>query len=96
VSLRTLILEIALPDYYLEDWDETLSFYEGDEETLDIIQNESGLCSGRVNLSILLGDKGGTFVERVKGQIVAARVVPREPDHELSDDERLDDLEERP
>jgi hypothetical protein len=90
---RTLILEIALPDYYLEDWDETVEFYPGDADTLEMIENESGLCSPRVNLTLLLGGKDGTWAERISGQIVGARVVPRENEHELSDDSRLDDYE---
>lgn len=92
---RPLILEIALPDYYLDDWDEIMGFYAEDGEDVDapeVLSNESGLCSSRVNLSLLLGDKGGTYVEHVKGQIVNARVVPRKVEHELSDDDRLDTL----
>jgi hypothetical protein len=92
-SDRTLILEIALPDFYLGDWDEILSFYEGGEETLAMIENESGLCSLRVKISLLIGGKDGTFVERVDGQILAAKVVTREPAHELAADDRLDDIE---
>lgn len=60
------------------------------EQALD----DSGLTTRRINLSILLGSMDGNFLERVKGQLVGARIVPRASEHELSDDTRLDDAEE--
>jgi hypothetical protein len=104
---RTLILEIALPDFNAEDLDpdspEIREFYgTGDgqgamtsEDVLGMVENESGLTTPRVNLALLVGSKDGNFLERVKGQIIGARIVPREPSHELADDDRLDDAEER-
>lgn len=90
---RTLIFELALPDYYLDDWDEILEFYDGDVDTYDAISNESGLSSSDVKLGLLLGGKDGTWVEYVKARIIAAKVVPREAAHELIGDERLDTLD---
>jgi len=108
---RTLILEIALPDFYCEDYrldgpdpymNQALAEaveYEPDGATPEWLGwqalDDSGLTTHRVNLSILLGSKDGNFLERVKGQLVGQRIVERTPEHELSDDDRLDFYEER-
>lgn len=108
---RTLILEIALPDFYCEDYrldgsdpymNEALAEaleIDGAEPTPEWFGwralDDSGLTTHRINLTILLGSKDGNFLERVKGQLVGHRIVPRTPEHELSDDDRLDDYEER-
>lgn len=108
---RTLIVEIALPDFNCEDYRldgpdpymnqaliEALEI-EGAEPTPEWFGwqalDDSGLTTSRINLSILLGSKDGNFLERVKGQLVGQRIVERTPEHELSDDDRLDDYEER-
>jgi hypothetical protein len=105
---RTLILEIALPDFYCEDYrldgndpymNEALTeALNGDEPTPEWFGwqalQDSGLTTHRVNLAILLGSKDGNFLERVKGQLVGQRIVARTPEHELSDDTRLDEYEE--
>ncbi len=57
--------------------------------------DDSGLTTDRINLAILVGGKDGNFLERVKGQLVGERIVERKPEHELSDDDRLDYYEER-
>lgn len=109
VQKQTLILEIALPDFYCEDYrvdgeDEIMNqtlreACESDsptpEQLGDVALEDSGLTTDRINLSILLGSKDGNFLERVKGQLVGSRIVPRTSDHELSDDTRLDEYEER-
>ena len=110
---RTLILEVALPDFNCDDYrvdaaapDEIMAEVlremaevEGVEITPEWLAEhaleDSGLTTPRINLAILLGSKDGNFLERVKGQLVGARIVPRTPDHELADDDRLDDAEER-
>lgn len=103
---RTLILEIAVPGFYAEDYtpdDEAVAMFldleDGEQATpeqlADTALEDSGLTTPRVNLSLLLGSKDGNFLERVKGQLVGARIVPREADHELADDDRLDDQEAR-
>jgi hypothetical protein len=105
VNARTLIFEIALPDFYAEDLDpndEILCEMYGeddapltDEQMFDAISNESGLITGgHVRVLLLTGDKGGNELQRMDGWIVAAKVVPRAADHEREKDERLDDYEE--
>lgn len=89
---RTLIFEVALPDYYLDDWDEVMTFYDGDASTLEMVSNESGLCDARVKLVLLVGGKDSTFAEWVNGVIVAARVVARKPEHDPPRDSRLDEI----
>jgi hypothetical protein len=105
---RTLILEIAVPDFHCEDYrlDGTDPYFnqaltemlDGEEATPErlgwLALHDSGLTTSRVNLSILLGSKDGNFLERIKGQLVGQRIVEREDRHELSDDTRLDDYEE--
>ena len=106
---RTLILEIAVPDFNCEDYrldgpdrfmNEALAEaaeHDPDGATPEWLGwqalEDSGLTTSRVNLSILLGGKDGNFLERVKGQLVGQRIVERTPEHELSDDERLDEAE---
>ena len=103
---RTLILEIAVPDFNCEDYtsdDEAVAMWldleDGQQATPEQLAEaaleDSGLTTPRINLAILLGSKEGNFLERVRGQLVGARIVPRTPDHELADDDRLDDAEER-
>lgn len=112
-SSRTLILEIALPDFNCDDYrvDEDAPDEFMVEALRDMAEAEdaeitpewlgwqalddSGLTTSRVNLAILLGSKDGNFLERVKGQLVGQRIVERVPEHELSDDDRLDYYEER-
>lgn len=99
---RTLILEIALPGFYAEGYAPSepimQEWCESDDPTpqqlADAALEDSGLTTPRVNLSLLLGSKDGNFLEHVKGQIVGARIVERTPEHELSDDDRLDHYEE--
>lgn len=104
MSVRTLIVEIALPDFMCDDYDfddpemgEILrDWCDGNlspEGLAEAALEDAGLTSPRINLSILTGSKDGNFVERVKGQYVGARIVPRDPSHELSDDTRLDEME---
>lgn len=102
---KTLVLEVALPDFNAEDYDlddEIMGpvlreFCETDEPTPEqlgeLVLDESGLCSPRVKLSILLGDKGGTGIEHVTGQIVGARLIPRIGEHEATEDERVEAYE---
>ncbi len=108
---RTLILEIAVPDFYCEDFRLDGSDPHMNAALADILEldgaeptpewfgeqalEDCGLTTPRVNLSILLGSKDGNFLERIKGQLVGQRIVERVPEHELSDDTRLDDYEER-
>jgi len=112
-SSRTLILEIALPDFHCEDYrvdaeapDEFMAEALREAAEIDGVEvtpewlgwqalDDSGLTTGRVNLTILLGSKDGNFLERVKGQIIGQRIVERKAEHEISDDERLDEYEER-
>lgn len=102
---RTLILEIALPDFMCDEYDfddpemgEILrEFCEGNlnpEGLAEAALEDAGLTSPRINLAILTGSKDGNFVERVKGQFLGARIVTREPSHELSDDTRLDEMDD--
>lgn len=108
---RTLILEIALPDFHCEDYrldgadpymNEALAeaaSFDPDGATPEWLGwqalDDAGLTTHRINLSILVGGKDGNFLERVKGQLVGQRIVERKPEHELSDDDRLDFYEER-
>lgn len=102
---KTLIFEIALPDFYAEDIDpndELLREMYGNElgepldaeRLFDAVSEESGLITGgHVRVLLLTGDKGGNDLHRMDGFIVGARVVPRTADHEREKDERLDDYE---
>lgn len=102
---RTLIYEIALPDFYAEDLDPTdqvlIEMYgttEGqqqltDEEMFDAITESSGMITGgHVRVMILTGETGN-LLQVVDGFLVGGRVVPRVPDHEREKDDRLDDAE---
>lgn len=101
---KTLILEIALPDFWAEDFDgEDMRAFYGDEDgspltpeqMMDALSEEAGMITGgHVRVITLTGSKGGNELQRMEGWIVGARVVPREPDHERTKDERLDDHEE--
>lgn len=102
---KTLIIEIALPDFNAEEYDvldEMMGpilheHFNGDtptsEQLGELVLEESGLCSPRVKLAVLLGDKGGTDIEHVTGQIVGARLVPRVAGHEATEDERVEEYE---
>jgi hypothetical protein len=105
---RTLILEIALPDYYAEDYrldrDETMaevlrefcdSEHPTPEQLGEVCMEDSGeTAGGFVRLSILTGSKDGNELQRVDGFIVSAKIVLREPDHDRERDERLIEYEE--
>lgn len=103
---RTLIYEIALPDFYAEDLDpadevliEMYGTTEGqqqltDEEMFDAITESSGMITGgHVRVMILTGSEAGNLLQVVDGFLVGGRVVPRVPDHEREKDDRLDDAE---
>lgn len=108
---RTLILEIALPEFNCEDYRLDGPDPHMNEALADMLEvtdsgptpevfgwmalDDAGLTTSRVNLSILLGSKDGNFLERVKGQLVGQRIVERTPEHELSNDDRLDYYEEQ-
>lgn len=99
---KTLVLEIALPDFHAEDLDpdsESLREFYGDEDGLpltpeqflDAFLNESAIITGgHVRVLVLTGDKGGEGLHRMDGWIVGAKVVPRTAEHEGEKDERLD------
>ena len=102
---KTLIFEIALPDYYAEDIDPEDEIYREmygadgapltPDELLDAISEECGMITGgHVRVLILTGSKGGNELQRMDGWIVGAKVVPRVADHERGKDERLDDYEQ--
>ena len=103
---KTLIFEIALPDFYAEDIDPEDEIYremyaaDGEspltpDELADAISEESGMITGgHVRVVILTGSKGGEDLQRMDGFIVGAKVVPRLPDHEREKDDRLDWAEE--
>ena len=111
VLTRTLILEIAVPDFNCEDYrldgpDRYMNEALSEAAELDPdgatpewfgwqALNDSGLTTSRINLAILLGSKDGNFLERVKGQLIGQRIVPRTAEPELSDDDRLDYYEGR-
>lgn len=102
---KTLIFEIALPDFYAEDLDpnsESLREFYGEEgapltaeQMYDAVSNESGMISGRhVRVVLLTGGKGGDELQRLDGWIVGVTIVDRTVEHEGEKDERLDDYEE--
>jgi len=89
---KTLVLEIALPGFNAEDLGDVIqSEYDGD--SLAMLGENAGVCSSRVNLSLLYGDKDGTEVMRIKGTLRSCSIDDRDVSHELSDDHRLDELE---
>lgn len=101
---KTLIFEIALPDFYAEDIDPDDEIYREmygtdgapltPEQLLDAVSEESGIISGgHVRVLIPTGSKGGNELQRMDGFIVGVKIVDREPDHEREKDERLDDME---
>ena len=100
---KTLILEIALPDFWAEDFDgEDMRDFYGDgapltpEQMLDALSEEAGfITGGHVRVLILTGSKGGNELQRMDGWIIGASVVARAPDHERAKDDRLDYYEER-
>lgn len=102
---KTLILEIALPDVWAEDFDgEDMRQFYGDEDgspltreqLLEAVDNEMGMITGgHVRVVILTGSKGGDELQRMDGWIVGASVEPRASDHEGEKDERLDYYEEQ-
>jgi len=89
---NTLVLTVALPGFNAEDL-VGVSEMEYDGDSLTMLSENAGVCSSRVNLSLLYGDKDGTEVMRIKGTLLSCGVVERRAEHELSDDPRLDEFE---
>ena len=86
---KTLLLTIALPDFYAEDLDEEAEMYDGD--LMNALYDVAGFISmtGRfVNLS---GDKEGNDLHSSRAVVIGASVVDRKPEHDEPEDERLTD-----
>lgn len=89
---RTLLLTIALPDYYAEDIDQAMAdeFYGGDLS--DTALEEMSLITTTARLLVAHGDKEGNTLIELRAVIVKADVVDRTPEHDQPEDERLADL----
>lgn len=88
---KTLLLTVALPDFYAEDLTRETAdeFYGGD--MLDMGHEEMGLLSGTLRVFLMTGDKGGNDLHDARGVLVGLDVVDRVEAHDEPEDERLTD-----
>ena len=93
---KTLVLSIALPDFYAEDLgEEADGFYDGD--VMAALFEETGMLSLTARFFNLTGSKEGNELQDSRAVIVGAAVVERKPDHDEPEDERLmEELGRRP
>ena len=84
---QTLLLTLAIPDFYADDLAEAANFYDGD--LTEAFYNEAGLISSTARLSIMSGDKGGNDLHSMRAVLVSASVADRIPAHDEPEDERL-------
>lgn len=86
---KTLLLTIALPDFYAEDITqaEADELYEGD--LTDLVYEAMSLITHTVRVTVATGSKSGNDFHSVRGVIQRAEVVDRENGHDQPEDERL-------
>jgi hypothetical protein len=89
---RTLLVTIALPDFYAEDLTKEASdeFYGGDWN--GFVYDAMSLISPTVRLLVATGDKGGNDLWDVRGVIVGSEVDGRADRYEEPEDERLTEM----
>ena len=85
---KTLLLTIALPDFWAEDIPEDAAeFWDGD--MMESVYSSAGLISDTARLFIMHGDECGNDLHAMRAVLVAADVVDRVPEHDAEEDERL-------
>ena len=85
---KTLLLTIALPDFWAEDIPEDAAeMWDGD--MMESVYSAAGLISDTARLLIMHGDECGNELHSMRAVIVAADVVDRTPAHNQPEDERL-------
>lgn len=85
---KTLLLTIALPDFWAEDIPEDAAEY-WDGNMMESVYSAAGLVSDTARLFIMHGDECGNDLHAMRAVIVSADVVDRTPDHDSEEDERL-------
>jgi hypothetical protein len=96
VSSKTLVLTVALPDFYAEDLSDKKAGEYGFDNLWEMLAEDSGLLSNVVNVLYLQGDRESTGCYETRGVILAAAVVNYEASHnELYDDRMTGYLESR-
>lgn len=89
---RTLVLTIALPDYYAEDITqaEADEWYEGDLAELAL--ESMHLITPTVRILLATGDKGGNDLHEVRGVVLSVTARDREQGDDDPEDERLSEM----
>ncbi|MEN6426071.1 MAG: hypothetical protein ABFE13_11950 [Phycisphaerales bacterium] len=85
---KTLLLTIALPDFWAEDIpDDAAELWDGD--MMEAVYSSAGLISDTARIFIMHGDECGNDLHLLRAVIVSADVVDRVPEHDVEEDERL-------
>jgi hypothetical protein len=90
---KSLLLTIAVPDFYADDLEQSAECYDGD--LTDAFYDNAGLISSTARLSIMSGDMSGNDLHSMRAVLVSAAVVDRIPAHDEPEDERLTGALER-
>jgi hypothetical protein len=79
VSGKTLVIEVALPDFYTEDIDLTLAreWHNGDTSAF-LMDDTMRLARHEIEFDVLVEGEKDAATVRVKGEIVGAKLVSRE------------------
>ncbi len=85
---KTVLVTVALPDFYAEDLEGTAEeMYDGD--MTEAFFEEAGLISNTARLVNLSGDTEGNDLHSSRAVIVGVAVADRIPTHDEPEDERL-------
>lgn len=89
---RTLVLTIALPDFYVEDVTQDVAdeFYEGNLG--ELAEEAMMLITHTARLFVATGDKGGKELHDARAVILRAHVLDRVQEHDHPEDERLTEM----
>ena len=85
---KTLLLTIALPDFWAEDIPQDAAEY-WDGDMVEAVYSAAGFISDTARLFIMHGDECGNDLHAMRAVIVSADVVERIPAHDEPEDERL-------
>lgn len=90
---KTLVLTIALPDFYAEDLPENADEY-WDGDMSEAVSEAMSLITSTVRILVAHGDREGNSLFDMRAVIIARDVVDREPPHDEPEDERLTEMVE--
>jgi len=90
---KTLVLTIALPDFFAEDLPENADEY-WDGDMSEAVAEAMSLITSTARLLIAHGDREGNSLFDMRAVIIARDVVDREPYHDEPEDERLTEMVE--